>query len=42
LRRPNDNKISDGWRGGASLRIESGVSQKVRNQASQPFAASPG
>jgi hypothetical protein len=24
--RPNENKISDGWRDGASLRVESGIS----------------
>ena len=28
LHRPNENKISDGWRGGASLRVEGGISWK--------------
>ena len=36
--RPNENKISDGWRGGAWLRVEGGISWKVRNRACQPFA----
>ena len=31
LRRANEKKISDGWRGGASLRIQGGISWKVRN-----------
>jgi hypothetical protein len=39
---PNENKISDGWRGGAWLRVEGGISWKVRNRACQPFAASHG
>jgi hypothetical protein len=38
----NENKISDGWRGGASLRVEGGISWKVMNRAGQPFAASFG
>src|SRR6476661_5413804 len=39
---PNDNNISDGWRGRAWLRVEGGISWKVRNRACQPFAASLG
>jgi hypothetical protein len=35
---PNENKISDGWRGGARLRVEGGISWKVRNRGCQPFA----
>jgi len=38
----NENKISDGWREGASLRVGGGISWKVRNRACQPFAASHG
>jgi len=38
--RPNENKISYGWCGGASLRVEGGISWKVRNRPCQPFAAS--
>jgi hypothetical protein len=40
--RPNENKMSDGWRGGASPRVEGGVSWKVKNQSRQPFAPSHG
>lgn len=31
-RYPNQNKISEGWRGGARLRIGSGISWRVRNR----------
>ncbi len=27
----NENKISDGWRSGAWLRVEGGISWEVRN-----------
>jgi hypothetical protein len=40
--RPNENKMSDGWRDGASQRVEGGISWKVRNQSCQPFAPSHG
>jgi hypothetical protein len=40
--RPNENKISDGWRGSASLRVERRTSWKVRSRDCQPFAASQG
>jgi hypothetical protein len=36
------HKISDRWRGGTWLRVEGGISWKVRNRACQPFAASSG
>ncbi|HZE58869.1 MAG TPA: hypothetical protein VE031_13520 [Chthoniobacterales bacterium] len=39
---PNENKISDGWRDGAWLRFEGGISWEVRSQSCQPFAASFG
>src|SRR6266446_482594 len=39
---PNENKISDGWREGAWLRVEGGISLKVRSRDCQPFAASSG
>jgi len=32
--------MSDGWRGGALLRVERGISWKARNQSCQPFAPS--
>ena len=40
--RSNENKMSDGWRESASLRVEGGISWKVRNQSCQPFAPSHG
>jgi hypothetical protein len=39
---PNENKISDGWRDSASLRVEGGISWKVRDRDCQTFAASFG
>ena len=39
---PNENKMSDGWRESASLRVEGGILSKVRNQSYQTFAPSPG
>jgi hypothetical protein len=39
LMRPNENKMSDGWREGASRRVEDGISWKAWNQSCQPFAA---
>ena len=44
----NENKISDGWPAaagklcGAWLRVEGGISWKMRKEACQPFAASHG
>src|SRR4051794_28290023 len=38
----NENKMSDGWRDGTSLRIEGGISWKIRIQSCQPFAPSLG
>ena len=38
----NENKISDGWRGGAWLRVEGRISWEVRNRDCQAFAASFG
>jgi hypothetical protein len=38
----NENKMSDGWRESAWLRVEGGISWKVRNQSCQPFAPSLG
>jgi hypothetical protein len=38
----NEKKMSDGWRGSASLRVEDGISWRVRNQRCQPFAPSHG
>ena len=38
----NENKMSDGWREGASLRIEGGISWKIKNQSRQAFAPSHG
>jgi hypothetical protein len=38
----NENKMSDGWRDSASLRIEGGISSQVRNESCQPFAPSHG
>jgi hypothetical protein len=40
--RPNENKMSDGWRESASLWVEGDVSCKVRDQSCQPFAPSHG
>jgi hypothetical protein len=40
--RSNENKMSDGWRESAWLRVENGVSRKVRNQGCQPFDPSHG
>jgi hypothetical protein len=40
--RSNENKMSDGWRDGASVRVEDRISWKVRNQSCQLFAPSPG
>jgi hypothetical protein len=37
---PNENKMSDGWRRSASLRVEGGISWKPRNQSCQTFAPS--
>jgi hypothetical protein len=34
--------MSDGWREGAWLRVDGGISSKVRNQSCQPFAPSHG
>jgi hypothetical protein len=34
--------MSDGWRDGASMRVEGGISSGVRNQSCQPFAPSLG
>jgi hypothetical protein len=39
---PNENKMSDGWREGASLRVEGGISWNARNQGCQSFALSHG
>ena len=39
---PNENKMSDGGRDRASLRVEGGISSRVRNQSCQPFAPSHG
>jgi hypothetical protein len=39
---PNENKMSDGWQDGASLRVEGGISSKVKTQSRQPFAPSFG
>ena len=39
---PNENKMSDGWREGASLRIEGRISWKIKNQNCQAFAPSFG
>jgi len=41
-RASNENKMSDGGRGRASLRVEGGISREVRNQSGQPFAPSHG
>jgi len=38
----NENKMSDGWRDSAPLRIEGGMSWTVRNQSCKPFTPSPG
>jgi hypothetical protein len=38
----NENKMSDGWRDGASLRGEGGVSWNEKDQGSLPFAPSFG
>jgi hypothetical protein len=38
----NENKMSDGWRDGASLRVAGGISWKVWNQSCQSFAPSHG
>jgi hypothetical protein len=38
--RSNENKMSDGWRDGASLRVEGGISSEPRNQSCQSFAPS--
>ena len=38
----NENKMSDGWRESASLRIEGGILSRTRNQSCQPFAPSSG
>jgi hypothetical protein len=40
--RSNENKMSDGWRESAGLRLEGGISWQVRNRGCQPFAPSPG
>jgi L-amino acid N-acyltransferase YncA len=40
--RPNENKMSDGWRESASLPVEGGISWKITNQSCQPFAPSSG
>jgi hypothetical protein len=34
----NENKMSDGWRESAWLRVEGGVSWKIWSQSCQPFA----
>jgi hypothetical protein len=39
---PNENKMSDGWRESASLRVEGGISSKVKSRDCQPFAPSHG
>ena len=36
----NENKMSDGWRESASLRLAGGISWKVRSGGCQPFAPS--
>jgi hypothetical protein len=38
----NENKMSDGWRESASLRVEGGSSRGLRNHTCQPFAPSHG
>src|SRR3954454_501516 len=38
----NENKMSDGWRGSASLRVEKENSWEVWDQSCQPFAPSHG
>ena len=38
----NENKMSDGWRERASLRVEGGISWKITNRSCQPFAPSLG
>jgi hypothetical protein len=38
----NENKISDGWRGGALLQVEGGISMEREERGCQPFAASLG
>lgn len=40
--RPNENKMSDGWRDGASMRVEGGISWEVKTQGCQTFAPSHG
>src|SRR2546421_4524084 len=40
--RPNENKISDGWRGDAWLPVEDGISWKTRTRRGRRFAASHG
>ncbi len=40
--RPNENKMSDGWRKSVSPRIDGGISSQVRNQSCQSFAPSHG
>jgi len=42
VHRPNENKMSYGWRDGAWLRVEGGISSKIRDQVFQPFDASLG
>jgi hypothetical protein len=38
----NENKISDGWWGGALLQVEGGISMEREERGCQPFAASLG
>jgi hypothetical protein len=39
---PNENKMSDGWRESAWLRVEGEISSRTTNQSCQPFAPSHG